>query len=116
MRSMISWRPSRRWAAALLGAAFFLLSPLAAAAGETGDGCQLLAQASTEQEDGELAPRYQPREPEVPSWYNSGYVFGMTRGVADSTIHPAGKAPLFVLTLPLDLALLPFTLIGGMFG
>ena len=89
---------------------------------------QLLAQASSvasadvaadvaaDSTDRKLEPRYEPREPQPKSWYNSGYVFGMTRGVADSAIHPAGKAPLFVLTLPLDLALLPFTLIGGLFG
>jgi hypothetical protein len=63
-----------------------------------------------------LEPRYQPREPEPKSWYNSTYIFGMTRGVAGSTIAPAGKAPLFVLTVPLDIVCLPFTLIGGLFG
>jgi len=63
-----------------------------------------------------LEPRYQPREPEEKSWYNNSYIFGMTRGVADSTIAPAGKAPLFLLTVPLDIILLPFTIIGGLFG
>ncbi len=63
-----------------------------------------------------LEPRYQPREPEKKSWYNGSYIFGMTRGVAGSTIAPAGKVPLFVLTVPLDIAFLPFALIGGLFG
>jgi hypothetical protein len=63
-----------------------------------------------------LEPRYQPREPVPDPWYNSSYIFGMTRGVANSTMAPAGKAPLFVLTVPLDFAFLPFTLIGGLFG
>ena len=63
-----------------------------------------------------LEPRYQPREPEETSWYNNSYIFGMTRGVADSTIAPVGKAPLFLLTVPLDIVLLPFTIIGGLFG
>ena len=63
-----------------------------------------------------LEPRYQPREPVPDPWYNSSYIFGMTRGVANSTMAPAGKAPLFVLTVPLDIVCLPFTLIGGLFG
>jgi hypothetical protein len=64
----------------------------------------------------ELEPRYKPVAPEEPSSYNSSYIFGMTRGLAASTIHPAGKAPLFLLSIPLDLAFLPFTAIGGFFG
>jgi hypothetical protein len=63
-----------------------------------------------------LEPRYQPREPEEKSFYNGSYLFGMTRGVADSTIHPAGKVPLFLLTVPLDIVCLPFAAIGGLFG
>ncbi len=65
---------------------------------------------------GELEPRYTPAPVEQPSSYNSSYIFGMTRGVAESTIHPAGKVPLFVLTVPLDLVFLPFAAIGGLFG
>jgi hypothetical protein len=65
---------------------------------------------------GRLEPRYQPREPEEKSWYNSSYIFGMTRSLAASTISPAGKAPLFVLTIPLDIVFLPFAAIGGLFG
>jgi hypothetical protein len=63
-----------------------------------------------------LEPRYQPREPKEEGWYNGSYIFGMTRGLADSTIAPAGKAPLFLFTIPLDIVLLPFTVIGGLFG
>jgi hypothetical protein len=65
---------------------------------------------------GELQPRYTPVPPEPKSWYNSSYIFGMTRGVAGSTMAPAAKAPLFLLTVPLDLVLLPFEAIGGLFG
>ena len=65
--------------------------------------------------EGQIEPRYQPREPVPEPWYDSSYLFGMTRGVADSTIHPAGKVPLFVLTIPLDIAFLPFAAIGGFF-
>jgi hypothetical protein len=72
------------------------------------------------QDDGtrqrELEPRYTTAPVEEPSSYNSSYIFGMTRGVAESTIHPAGKVPLFVLTVPLDLLFLPFAAIGGLFG
>jgi hypothetical protein len=71
-------------------------------------------QVGTEPRD--LEPRYQPPPPEERSWYNSSYIFGMTRGVAGSTMVPAAKAPLFVLTVPLDLVFLPFAAIGGLFG
>jgi len=63
-----------------------------------------------------LEPRYQPREPKEEGWYNDSYIFGMTRDLANSTIAPAGKAPLFLFTIPLDIVLLPFTVIGGLFG
>ena len=65
---------------------------------------------------GELKPRYEPVEPQPRSSYNSEYIFGMTRGVAQSTMHPAVKVPLFVLTVPLDIVFLPFAAIGGFFG
>ena len=65
--------------------------------------------------DGDLEPRYRPEEPEPESAYDGSYLFPMTRGVANSTLHPAAKAPLFVLTLPLDIVLLPVGLIGGFF-
>jgi hypothetical protein len=73
-----------------------------------------LAQAGTEPR--ELEPRYQPVPPEEKSWYNDSYIFALTRGVASSTMVPAAKAPLFVLTVPLDIVLLPIAAIGGMFG
>jgi hypothetical protein len=74
-----------------------------------------VAQA-TEPSPRELQPRYEPVPPPEKSWYNSSYIFGMTRGVANSTLVPAVKAPLFVLTVPLDLVFLPFEAIGGCFG
>ena len=67
-------------------------------------------------EPGELRPRYQPVPPEEESWYNAGYIFALTGSVARSTLAPAAKAPLFVLTVPLDIVLLPFAAIGGLFG
>ena len=73
------------------------------------------AEAGTE-ESRPLEPRYQPRDPKEVGWYNDSYIFGMTRDLANSTIAPAGKAPLFLFTIPLDIVLLPFTIIGGFFG
>src|SRR5262249_4060786 len=75
-----------------------------------------LAQADQSAPPRELQPRYEPAPPETPSWYNSSYIFGMTRSVAESTMVPGAKAPLFLLTVPLDLVLLPFEAIGGLFG
>jgi hypothetical protein len=57
-----------------------------------------------------------PVELETHEGYNASYIFGMTRGVAWSTISPALKPLLFVLTVPLDIVLLPFAAIGGLFG
>lgn len=81
---------------------------------DSGPGTTLAQAGGTEPR--ELEPRYKPVPPEPKSSYNSSYIFGMTRGVADSTIHPAGKVPLFLLTVPLDLVLFPFAAIGGFFG
>lgn len=72
----------------------------------------------------ELEPRYQPPPPgkpgpyheDAPWHYNSDYMFGITRSLVHSTIVPAGKAPLFLFTIPLDIVLLPFAAIGGFFG
>ncbi len=47
--------------------------------------------------------------------YNSEYIFAMTRGVADSTMIPAVKPLVFLLTIPLDIVFLPFAAIGGFF-
>lgn len=64
----------------------------------------------------ELEPRYKPVPPEETGWYNSGYIFALTRGVAESTMLPAAKVPLFVFTVPLDIVFLPIAAIGGLFG
>ena len=63
----------------------------------------------------ELQPRYEPAPPRPKSSYNDEYIFGLTRGVAESTMHPAVKILIFPITVPLDLALLPFEAIGGLF-
>ena len=43
------------------------------------------------------------------------YIFGMTKGVMRSTLTPALKPVVLLLTVPLDLAFLPFAAIGGFF-
>ena len=47
--------------------------------------------------------------------YNSDYVFGMTKGIANSTMVPAVKPLFFLITIPLDIVFLPFAAIGGFF-
>jgi len=103
----------------LLATALAGCAAATAFAADTGDRdapeSVLLAQAEgTEHRD--LEPRYRSAPVEEVGWYNGSYIFGMTRSVAQSTISPAGKAPLFLLTVPLDLVLLPFAAIGGLFG
>jgi hypothetical protein len=53
---------------------------------------------------------------DVDRGYNSEYIFGMSKGIAASTLHPAAKPLCFLVTVPLDLVTLPFTLVGGLFG
>ncbi len=110
---------ARRLQGALLGLLAALPLTLALpAAGEPADAAVRIARADPAPKagTGKLEARYSPREPEEKSWYNSDYIFGMTRGVSGSTLHPAAKVPLFVLTVPLDLVFLPFAAIGGLFG
>ena len=47
--------------------------------------------------------------------YNSQYIFGMTKGVAGSTLNPGLKPLVFLFTVPLDIVTLPFTAIAGFF-
>lgn len=114
-------RKRRLVARGLYGLGFWLLAatgvPAAVEArvvrtAETSTVVELAQGAGTR--EGELRPRYQP-VPEEPSCYDSSYLFAATRGVADSTVVPALKLPLFLFTVPLDLALLPFAAIGGFF-
>jgi len=54
---------------------------------------------------------------EIEAWhYNSDYLFGLSRGTAGSALHPAFKPFVFLVTIPLDIALLPIAAIGGLFG
>jgi hypothetical protein len=47
--------------------------------------------------------------------YNTDYLFGMSRALANSTVSAWAKPVLFIFTVPLDIALLPFAAIGGFF-
>jgi len=111
--------PTKAWPAVLVVAVALLAAAGEGhglpAAGVQSDAIKLAQATGTQTRP--LEPRYQPAPPEPPpSWYNSSYMFGLTRGVAGSTMVPAAKAPLFLLTVPLDLVLLPFAAIGGLFG
>lgn len=63
----------------------------------------------------ELEPRYEPVPPEPEPAYKTTYFFALTRGVTGSKLRPAAQAPLLLLTIPIDIALLPFAAIGGFF-
>jgi hypothetical protein len=47
--------------------------------------------------------------------YNSDYLFAATRSVTEMDTSPVVKVPLIPLTLVLDLAILPFEAIAGLF-
>ena len=49
------------------------------------------------------------------SGYTTEYLFGMSRALADSTLHSALKPAVFLLTIPLDIACLPLAAIAGFF-
>ena len=78
----------------------------------------LLAQAGDSThgtEPRELQPRYEPVPPEPEPAYDASYIFGLTRGVTMSTMVVPVKVLLLPLSIPLDIALLPFAAIGGFF-
>ena len=81
-----------------------LIAPLGASAQDESD-------AGT----GRLEPTYQPMPPPERQVYTTDYLFAITRAVADSTLVPAARVPLYVLTIPTDIALLPIELIAGFF-
>lgn len=80
---------------------------------ETTSAAPLLLAAGEASGSGSLADFEKAQDT---SGYNSEYIFALTRGLADSSIHPAGKVPLFIFTLPLDVVFLPFAAIAGLFG
>ncbi len=49
--------------------------------------------------------------------YNTDYLFLLTRGLEDAGVErPWARFGLYVLTVPLDIADLPFSALGGLFG
>jgi hypothetical protein len=48
--------------------------------------------------------------------YNSEYLFSFTRGVVDSTMATPVKSALFLITIPVDIVLLPVTALVGIFA
>jgi len=102
---------------ALATAAVLLLLATAPSAAEANDGAAALEVAQMDDAPQRpLEPRYQPAPPQEKSSYNDSYIFAATRGVANSTMVPAVKVLLFPLTVPIDIVLLPFAAIGGLFG
>ena len=47
--------------------------------------------------------------------YNSEYIFGMTKAIVNSTLNPALKPLVCIITVPLDLVGLPFAALIGAF-
>ena len=62
-----------------------------------------------------LADRYDDRYDDRRGGYNSEYLFAATRSVTDMDTSPVVKVPLIPLTIVLDLAILPFEAIAGLF-
>ncbi len=48
--------------------------------------------------------------------YNTEYLFGVTRGLMDQNIPPWCEGAAWVVTVPFDIANLPFTALAGLFG
>jgi len=108
----------------LLGLSLVVIGGEAAPASAEAESAPIVLAQDGGTEPRELEPAYEPPPPGKPGpyneqegpGYNSDYLFGITRSVANSTIVPAGKVPLFLLTVPLDIVFLPFAAIGGFFG
>lgn len=60
-------------------------------------------------------PTASPAQLEDRSGYDSSYLFSLSRSLADSTVVTPLKPPLFIFTIPLDIALLPFAAMAGFF-
>lgn len=73
------------------------------------------ASADDESGSGTLKPTYEPRPPAEKEIYTTDYLFAITRSVSESTLVPAAKVPLYIFTIPLDVAFLPIEAIAGFF-
>jgi len=91
------------------------LSPSIAFAGEVSQQTPELSVAQPHgEEPRELQPRYEPEQPQPRGSFNNEYIFGISRGVTDSSMHPALKVLILPITVPLDIVFLPFEIIGGL--
>jgi len=104
---------TRRPISILLGSLFFVLGlQLAAATAASAETrMQATYDTSVEAPAVEVTSALDMRD----DAYNSDYVFGMTKGIANSTMVPAVKPLFFLITIPLDIVFLPFAAIGGFF-
>ncbi|MEW6443312.1 MAG: hypothetical protein AB1640_20440 [bacterium] len=103
----------RSWLAVFLACSLLVGLAVPAACAEQGDS----SQGSEVRTVPSQGPSLAETEREEAGWsYNTDYVFAVSRAVRDSTIAPAGKVPLFILSIPVDVALLPFSLLAGLFG
>jgi hypothetical protein len=51
------------------------------------------------------------------SWrYSTEYLFGVTRGLGDNNIPPFCERAAWLVTIPFDIANLPFSALAGLFG
>lgn len=71
--------------------------------------------AADDEGSGTLKPTYEPRPPPEKDVYTTDYLFAITRAVSESTLVPAAQVPLYILTVPLDIAFLPMEAIAGFF-
>ena len=102
-------RPGRLVHALVLCAlALALLSPAPAAAHEHEAE---LPPGSSEP----LRPSVEPEPSPSPRIYTTDYLFAITRSVANSTLVPAARLPLYFFTIPIDTAFLPLAAIAGFF-
>jgi hypothetical protein len=60
-----------------------------------------------------LEPTHRPMPPPEKPIYTTDYLFAVTRSVTSSTLVPAARVPLFLFTVPIDLAFLPIEAIAG---
>lgn len=100
--------------ASLILAALLLISAAPALA-HSHDGEETTQSGMGSDESRPLQATYEPNPDVDEGAYTGRYFFAMSRGVANSTMHPAVQAPLFLLTIPLDIVLLPVAVIAGFF-
>ncbi len=105
---MLHSRLARALALAVTGLALLAPTPVAAdshdpEAGRAASG------------SGELQPTQEPTPPQGRPIYTTDYLFALTRLVANSTLVPAARVPIFFFTIPIDAALLPVAAVAGFF-